>query len=56
MPIQAHSIMHHNFPFTIFKTTRFLIESFKNQNPQITDQELIDISPEIILLQSKYDE
>jgi len=33
-----------------------IIESFKINNPQITDRELIDMSPDQILLLSKYDE
>ena len=46
-----------NIPFgSVYAIGFNIIESFKKNNPQITDQELIDISPEIILLQSKYDE
>lgn len=33
-----------------------IIESFKKNNPQIDDKELIDMTPEQILLLSKYDE
>jgi len=33
-----------------------IIESFKNNNPKIDDRELMDLTPEHILLLSKYDE
>lgn len=33
-----------------------IVESFKINNPQISDRELIDMTPGQILLLSKYDE
>jgi len=33
-----------------------IIESFKMNKPQISDKELIDMTPEQILLLSRYDE